>query len=207
MPTATKFICEDCGREFGRPQSLGIHRRQVHGVAGKSPGATAARELRERRTQESAPLVVPDEFADLAAPLQAQRNRIAAQLANVEEEREQLLAQTRRLDAALRALSAPRVKMGRPRQHDHHAASYSKKRSANDEQVAIVQRYLEEHAKELEGGFTGTVLMETMDKNGGMPMGKERVRGALDVLHERGFIRLDKIVVGGGKSFKITGTS
>jgi uncharacterized C2H2 Zn-finger protein len=31
-----KFKCPDCGRTFDRPQSLGAHRRQAHGVAGES---------------------------------------------------------------------------------------------------------------------------------------------------------------------------
>ena len=32
----SQYRCADCGRTFERPQSLGAHRRQAHGVAGTS---------------------------------------------------------------------------------------------------------------------------------------------------------------------------
>ena len=31
-----KYVCPDCGATFDRPQSLGAHRRQAHGVVGNS---------------------------------------------------------------------------------------------------------------------------------------------------------------------------
>ena len=33
---ADRFVCPDCGATFDRPQSLGAHRRQAHGVVGTS---------------------------------------------------------------------------------------------------------------------------------------------------------------------------
>jgi hypothetical protein len=35
--------CPECGRSFARPQALGAHRRQAHGVAGTSRGTQAGR--------------------------------------------------------------------------------------------------------------------------------------------------------------------
>jgi C2H2-type zinc finger len=33
---SNRFVCPECGRKFERPQALGAHRRQAHGVAGES---------------------------------------------------------------------------------------------------------------------------------------------------------------------------
>ena len=35
-----QFTCPECGRTFTRPQALGAHRRQAHGVVGTSKTAT-----------------------------------------------------------------------------------------------------------------------------------------------------------------------
>jgi C2H2-type zinc finger len=37
-----QYVCPECGRAFARPQALGAHRRQVHGVAGSSRTAVRA---------------------------------------------------------------------------------------------------------------------------------------------------------------------
>ena len=59
--TSGQFRCPDCGRTFDRPQSLGAHRRQAHGVAGNSKrsqsrAAAASRGAAQpRRSAQSTP--------------------------------------------------------------------------------------------------------------------------------------------------------
>ena len=44
-----QYRCPDCGRTFGRPQSLGAHRRQAHGVAGTSKRSQSRASAASRR--------------------------------------------------------------------------------------------------------------------------------------------------------------
>jgi uncharacterized C2H2 Zn-finger protein len=44
-----RFVCPECGRVFQRPQALGAHRRQAHGVVG-----TSKRTLSRRSTNPGA---------------------------------------------------------------------------------------------------------------------------------------------------------
>src|SRR5438105_505567 len=59
--TSGSLTCPECGRTFARPQALGAHRRQAHGVAGTSKNARARRPAtatagsRARRTRSAAP--------------------------------------------------------------------------------------------------------------------------------------------------------
>jgi C2H2-type zinc finger len=40
---AGQFVCPECGRKFDRPQALGAHRRQAHGVVGTSTRSASRR--------------------------------------------------------------------------------------------------------------------------------------------------------------------
>jgi hypothetical protein len=40
---ARQLVCPECGRAFSRPQGLGAHRRQAHGIAGTSAAASRRR--------------------------------------------------------------------------------------------------------------------------------------------------------------------
>jgi hypothetical protein len=44
--TAGQSVCPECGRTFTRPQALGAHRRQAHGIAGSSRNTAGARTKR-----------------------------------------------------------------------------------------------------------------------------------------------------------------
>src|SRR5207248_5846029 len=46
-----KYVCPDCGATFDRPQSLGAHRRQAHGVVGNSKRSQS----RARSARQAAP--------------------------------------------------------------------------------------------------------------------------------------------------------
>jgi hypothetical protein len=43
---AAEFVCPECGRTFTRAAALGAHRRQAHGVAGRSSQSRSARARR-----------------------------------------------------------------------------------------------------------------------------------------------------------------
>ena len=49
----TRYKCPECGRVFERPQALGAHRRQAHGVAGVS-ARSQSRARAATRTRSSA---------------------------------------------------------------------------------------------------------------------------------------------------------
>jgi len=44
--TDNQYICPECARTFSRPQALGAHRRQAHGVAGASRNSPAPKSKR-----------------------------------------------------------------------------------------------------------------------------------------------------------------
>jgi hypothetical protein len=43
-------VCPECDRSFARPQALGAHRRQAHGIAGTSARTRARSQTRGRGT-------------------------------------------------------------------------------------------------------------------------------------------------------------
>jgi predicted RNA-binding Zn-ribbon protein involved in translation (DUF1610 family) len=48
-----EFVCPECGRSFGRAAALGAHRRQAHGVAGKTTPASRRARRSAQRTAAS----------------------------------------------------------------------------------------------------------------------------------------------------------
>jgi len=135
------------------------------------------------------------EFDDLVRSIEAQASHVRAQLANVEAEANELRARLRRFDGAIAKLKP------QPRK-----ARKSTKVSAQEGATKFVQGYLERHRASLSDGFTSTELHRQMGANGEGEYGKERVRYAVNELHERGILRLDRMTVGGGKLFKMVGS-
>ena len=50
------FVCPECGRDFGRAQGLGAHRRQAHGVIG----------AQRSRSEQTAPVLLSENIQALA---------------------------------------------------------------------------------------------------------------------------------------------
>jgi hypothetical protein len=49
-----KFKCEKCGKSFARPQSLGVHRKIVHGLKGK----TESHHGKKRKSRKEADVLI-----------------------------------------------------------------------------------------------------------------------------------------------------
>ena len=61
-PAGSEFICPECGDGFARPASLGAHRRQAHGVPGRSARTVRAHRAAARAKGDAAntdPAIVP----------------------------------------------------------------------------------------------------------------------------------------------------
>lgn len=142
----------------------------------------------------------------LAAPLRAEVERLELELTNVNERRDELLEQIRRLSGALARLNGTSLKPGPKGPQPKPGSFNARVRPTDEEGLAEIRNYLDEHHRS--DNFTFTSLHDEMTAAGALrPMGKDKFRASIELLHERGVIRLDRIVKGGGKAYKLTGRS
>lgn len=152
--------------------------------------------------------VVRDQLREAEAPLRATLDQITARLATLDTERVELNEARRRIEGTLRTLDPDRplsgVKTGttKPsRERNRHTVRGPKGR----ESAAIVEKWVYAHAPELVDGFTGAEIDRRIRENGGSPhpISADLVRSVLDDMHERGILRLDRLVKGGGRLYKM----
>ena len=97
----TVFVCPDCGKDFSRPQSVGVHRRIVHGVMGQASSSVSGRKRREQAKMEKRPRPVfvreapPPKFTStpkLRGPIAELQSEIRRELEKLLPTRENSLA-------------------------------------------------------------------------------------------------------------------
>jgi Zinc finger, C2H2 type len=66
-----EFVCPECGRSFTRAASLGAHRRNTHGVAGRSAGLKQRSRRRRKSTNRTAAVTTGRSAAATTASRQA----------------------------------------------------------------------------------------------------------------------------------------
>lgn len=138
-----------------------------------------------------------ERLKELAAPLRDEVERRTAELVEIDATRDQLLAELRQLKGALDRL-LPALKKTHKR-----GSTSNNGRLVSDERVAEIQRFVEEH-KEFHDGFVAGPLARAINLSGD-PVGKDTVRKAVLVMHDRGLVRAVRKTVGGGTLYKLVG--
>jgi hypothetical protein len=145
----------------------------------------------------------PDQFEQLAAPLREEAKKLHERLAAIDVERNDVLDQLRRIDGALSRLfpEPGKKKMGRPR---GPRAPSTNGRMVSDSIVEEVLAFIEAHEGYQSDGFVAGPVAKAMNLSG-RPVGKDTVRKAVLVLHDRGVIRAVRKTGGGGTLYKVVG--
>lgn len=195
--TEGMWECPECDRTFSRRHGVVRHLNETHGytptslpkrVPGPVRAGTAAEAPQSTRVAE-----VRKQLRDLTTPLKQQHAAINRQLEALGREQVALREARSDIEAVLRKLDPSSVK---PKQHEgvHTDA----------EKVAAVRTFVAEHAGELADGFTVESLYRMMRAaNAGPPQSPAKVRDAIELLRDEGFVRADKIVRGGYPQFLI----
>jgi hypothetical protein len=137
---------------------------------------------------------VPGEFDSIVESIQREVTRLDAEIARLGAQRTKLSERRSRLRAAVKNLQPPAKRGSKPVHTE-----------TPEENIAAVQKFIEERNGELADGFTATELHRLILANGAPLLGKDVVRKSVLNLHERGVIRLDRKTQGGGNLYKLVG--
>jgi len=216
--TEERFVCEepDCGRSYSRSRALRRHLTQSHGYPPSEKTAKNRKKVAVPDTDGTPAARVRAHLAELTTPLREELTTIDKQIEGLSNEIEafkaakgreikELREMKKQIERTLRGLS------GKP------ASNIMKRTAASagtgnrfDQQAKLeaVERYLTSHADGLTEGFTAAEVHRWMAEEGTyIAMAPDKVRDAINVLHERGVVRADRITRGGGQSFVLIGGS
>lgn len=223
-----------CGKEFSLERGLKRHMSQTHGaplsdvtlgnrarnghaesdaerhqrgLRGKNDARKERREaeLRAKQDEEYAARVGEDSVSfrvranlrELAAPLREEHATIERRLVVLGREQADLREAKRQIERTLQNLEGPQAPARSA--PDFSRADFATKQKS-------VERFIETHREQLVDGFTASDLNRQMKEAGVTPvMSPEKTRAVIQVLHERGIVRADRIVKGGGQLFMIIG--
>lgn len=199
MPETQPYVCPDCGRSFSLERGLTRHRNYAH--PGGQPAAPAKPKVTSATIGEALG-ATPSEWESVTAPLRAEAQRLRGEYDALTAEREQVASQMRRLEAAVRALDRTEA----PKKPGPQANPGPKKKRAHasEETVSQVLGYIQSHPEELAEGFTSSDLARKIASNGDLGLSKDRIRVAVNTLHDQGQLRLVRKTQGGGKLYKLT---
>jgi hypothetical protein len=232
--TTDKLTCPECGAEYETAQGLGAHRWRAHDV--KSPERLRREALglrlkhqaaqeRERAKQppvEQPPAVsqlaveVRKRLEDVSAPLRTQLAQLDERLDEIGKEAKQLQELRREITSVLGKLDPQpkQPKQQSPTSNDARAAAVSSANALRAERQLLeksdeVEDYLLVHADELREGFTSNQLTDVLAKNDVVTRGisVKSMRTILERLRDKGVVRHDQVVRGGGMRFKLITTN
>jgi hypothetical protein len=154
--------------------------------------------------------------SEVAAALDRQARELAAsfrpQLAQLDREIEtqlgvvaKLKQERREVESALKRLSGVSAKPGpKVAKSPQSAAGSMGVQAKNAVKLENTRRFLSEHAGELSDGFTGAALAAMMNEAGIEPAASpEKVRTYIEQFRNEGILRADRMVKGGGMSYKL----
>lgn len=150
-------------------------------------------------------VAVKAQLAALVEPLLEQLGGIEQRLAALDAEREELTASKRQIERVVNGLQPSKPKK-------HPSGSSTDKRSPDEsprvqrqweERIATVQRFIEGH--EFADGIVASQVSKAIASNGGENVSPGKVRTCLEELHNRGVLRVDRKINGGGVAYKLVG--
>lgn len=207
------LVCEVCEREFPSPQALGGHRYRVHGLRGGSRRSKQRQQQATTKPEPSRALEAPelepgDVRAKIRATFESVSGELRAQLAELEqtiEQRELELKDLREARGDLRAIIG-RVAPGSLEltKQAKAVSNGSQKRAAKDlaAKVEAVEKIITTEPKWSEG-FTSNRLADDLSERIPRGLSTKVARTVLEELRERGVVRHDRVVKGGGMQFKL----
>lgn len=199
-----EFVCQEpgCGKSFLRERALKRHLSTVHG-APLSESALRAKRRRERAEETPSPaedsvaLQVRAQLRELSLPLHEQMAGIDRRLVEIRREATDLREARTQIETVLRRLEPQPTAV---------KSSGSNNRIGRAEKQIVIEQYLRDHGDTFPGGFTASQLAAKMKQDGVKPVASpEMTRNILQVLHERGIIRIDRVAQGGGNLYLVVG--
>lgn len=136
------------------------------------------------------------EWLEFAQPLLDEHTKLTAELAALDAQRETLAARMRRIDGAVKSLTAEKKKPG--------YTGVQRIQATEQEVVDAVRGFIESHNGNYADGFTKAHVFRDIRTTGAAPaFGQHRINAAVAVLHEQGVIRLDRKGRGGAQIYKL----
>jgi len=224
VATATDYTCPQCGKSFGSQHALGGHLSAAHRKPRRDGEPWQKAASTKRKPAPPAPPAPPPTAAatardfsfkariaalqrDAAEPFRIELRDIETKLAELNTERAELMQMRSQLQVVLRKLeiTQPGPKQGAPAQRSaaHAAGNAARARKQHDLRVDAVRNYLGTHGDELSDGFTMSVVIDGLKRNGGMAMTTRTAASAFDTLRDQGLLRADRITRGGGLTYKL----
>lgn len=216
---STTYTCDEpgCGRTFESPQALGGHRFRVHGKRGESQrtkqqrkaatnvvpvltprgAAVAARE----GTLGSVASTVREQLRTLASPLQDQLDEIEERLLALDTEARDLREARNQINLVLARLTS-NGKPAKPTDTRTDANALRAERQLQ-EKADFLASIFKTRPEEFAGGFTSNKLSDALTAEVPRGLSTKSARAALELLRERGVVRHDRVVKGGGMQFKL----
>lgn len=191
-----RFACEECGTSYSRERGLKRHQSMIHGAplseSAQRRQAKQAREAPSAAVEGSVSLDVRFKLREIAAPLREQLVDIQRREVELRRELDDLKDARLQIEVVLRRLEPKAPALGAP---DTRGVTDIKK-------LNVIEKYLVGHAVELADGFTIQSLHREMKEAGVTPISSpQKMRTLIEQLRDRGMVRMDRIVKGGGNLF------
>lgn len=205
------LVCDVCGKEYPTPQGLGSHRRQAHGITGsnrKQRKLAPPRRVELPEVPTSAFVSgIRAELEGVAAPLVQKLREVEDRLAILDEEGKALRETRTELRAVIGKL-APSSLPAKPATsssgiQSRNEVNSERARRQLDAKVEDVERLLSENVDRYAEGFTSNRLADDLSDQVRRGLSTKTARTVLEELRERGVVRHDRVVKGGGMSFKL----
>lgn len=221
VETQTQTLaCPDCGKTFDgarATQALGGHRFRAHGI--QSGSAKAA----QRRAQSKPTPIVEQQQQQNGSVIEHVRGQLQQLADPLREQMTQIDERLTRLDSEVRELREARSEIRRvlekidpsvtPKQTKQTKSAST---SANGSQRLAAERFEQKieavkaiitSEPEWQEGFTSNIVADTLTSRVPHGLSSKSARAVLDALRERGIVRHDRVVKGGGMQFKLTNGS
>lgn len=152
---------------------------------------------------------------ELLEPLRGELEQLDARLSVVNAEREGLLATRRRIESTIRTITGeapakPGPKVGSTNSKANPGVARGNAARAQAQQQAktdAVAAYLEAHPDEFADGFTANSLADKLTSVVPRGLTVKSARKTIEALRDRGVLRADKVVRGGGMQFQIVNST
>ena len=135
---------------------------------------------------------------DLLAPVHALDARLLERETELRKELDEVKKERTKLRGVLRAIEpgqAPKRRRGSATDNGH---------AVSDQRVDEILRFIQAHRDNYKDGFVAGPLARDINLSGD-PVGKDTVRKAVLVLHDRGIVRAVRKTVGGGTLYQLVG--